>query len=89
MATKQKPYKPKSLEAATRRCRELKRQVEACERYMATQRAELILLAKLSADGPTFTNVLEIAAAKKVRNEWLALACGLNPDGTPIQRRTP
>ncbi len=88
MATKRKPYKPKSLEGAARRVRELQNIIEQYERHGQERRREVILLAKLAAKGPAFTNPLEAFAAEHIRDQWLRIV-GLNPDGTPITKGTP
>ena len=43
-------------------------------------------MAKLAADGPCFYSPLDVMAAKEVRDRIL-WSFGLNPDGTPTQRR--
>lgn len=78
---KQKPYKSRSLPAAERRVRELKRQVHYLNDALGRRMNDCKTLAMLAAEGPCFDNPLHAMAAKAVRDRELK-ECGLNPDGT-------
>jgi hypothetical protein len=86
MATKEKPYRAKTLSGAQTYVRMLlksRRQIiELLERY-AVERKQMAMLA---ADGPAFTNPLQAMAAKLVRDEILRSECRMNPDGSPLTR---
>lgn len=82
---KTKPYKAKTLSGAQSYARMLIKSrakiVALLERYARERK----LMAKLAADGPCLLNPLELATAKKLRNEILRNECRLNPDGTPLK----
>lgn len=74
-------YKPKSLSGATRRVRELERQIAARDQLLDRWKLERRQLAKLAATGPAFSNPLEAMEAEKLRDGILT-SLGMRPDGT-------
>lgn len=91
MTRKPKPYKAKSLSGAQARVRQLMKHIDTYESICVRMRAELIACAKLAADGPAFSNPLDVMDAKRIRDRVLKDYCNLTPCGTPIvyQRRKP
>ena len=63
-----KPYKAKSLKAAERAVRSLRKQRAERDELLNIFDRERKMLAKLAADTPQFFNPLEVMAAKKIRD---------------------
>lgn len=58
-----KPYTAKSLPAAQRRARYLRKQLDEAHELIAQFHRDRVVLAKLAATGPCFFNPLEAFAA--------------------------
>lgn len=80
-------YRYKSVENAVRRIRELEQQIKELEDIATRYQNETVVLAKLAATGPAYFNLLEAMAAQRIRDRILRDKCGLNPDGTFINKR--
>jgi hypothetical protein len=65
---KQKPYKGKTLQGAVRRIGQLQNQVEECHALLNQWSYERMLMAKLAADSPQFSNPLDVVTAKRIRD---------------------
>lgn len=90
-----KPYKAKSLKNAEIMVRQLRRQVQECDRYLGhwmnrckVLSNELRLVSRLAVKEPAFFSLLESCEAVKIRDRVLAES-GMNPDGTLIPKTTP
>lgn len=83
-AKKRKPYKPRSLKGAEVYVRNLRSQLDDMNRYLVREQHTSRLLARLSATGPAFNNLLVALEARSRRDQILA-ELGMNPDGTPKQ----
>jgi hypothetical protein len=81
-AKKRKPYKPRSLKGAEVYVRNLRFQLSEMERYDRWKSHALNMLAKLAAEGPSFSNPLDVYEAKKIRDQILD-SLGLTPEGRP------
>lgn len=64
-------HKFKSLNGALRRIRELRRHINERDELLDSWSRERKLLAKLAADTPQFYNPLQVAEAKRIRDEIL------------------
>lgn len=80
-----KPYVAKSLAAAQREVRRLRKLVDRLRKISDAEFDNTKALAMLAADGPAFDNPLHVVAAKKIRDTILRLRCRLNPDGSFIK----
>lgn len=81
---KPKPYTARSLPAAQRRARYLRKELDRAHELIQQLHKNQIALAKLAADGACFLNPLDVYDAQKIRNEVLRKFCRLNPDGSRI-----
>jgi len=86
MNRKSKPYVARSLPAAQRRARYLRKQLDQAHELIAKFGQDRIALAKLAAKGPCFFNPLDVMAAEKIRDEILLKYCNLLPDGSFVKR---
>lgn len=84
---KKKLYKARSIAGAERRVRNLQKLLGFYEAITRQYTHELIMLAKLAATGPAFTNPSEVVAAERLRDELLRRN-SMNPDGTFINLRS-
>lgn len=83
MATKQKPVRRfKTHAAAEQRLAQVEEKLEQERDRLERCRQQMLMLAKLAADGPCFFNPLHVAEAKALRNDLLYQA-GLRPNGQP------
>jgi hypothetical protein len=83
---KAKLYQAKTLSGAQSRVRQLQKQLFSMAETLGQYRNDRKWMAMLAAEGPCFSNPLEAMAAKIRRDEILRVQCGLNPDGTPLNR---
>lgn len=68
----QGPAKPTQVEATTAwNTRTADKKLEDAEYLLVNLRVKLLLLARLSADEPQFINLLQVQAAKSIRDEIL------------------
>lgn len=77
-----KPYKPRTLEGATKMVHKLMKQRREDGLHIQRMHHEMLLLARLAADGPCFGTPVELEDAKLVRDRILRQFLNLNPNGT-------
>jgi hypothetical protein len=82
---KEKLYTARSLPAAKREVRALRKSRRQLTELLDRVYRERNLLAMMAADGPAFRNPLLAAEAKNVRDMVLRQSCRLNPDGSPLK----
>jgi hypothetical protein len=83
VATRQKPVRRfKTHAAAEQRLAQVEAKLEQERDRVERCRQQMLMLAKLAADGPCFLNPLHVAEAKALRNDLLYQA-GLRPNGQP------
>jgi hypothetical protein len=63
-----KPYKAKSLKAAEREVRSLRRRISVMRDLLDQFDRERKLMARFAADTPQFSNPLQVWEAKKIRD---------------------
>jgi hypothetical protein len=92
MKTKPKKTRFKTIESAEARIRLLERRIEQyeeiCTRYKRdyqTSQNVCLMLAKLAADGPAFSNPADAMTAQQGR-DMILRGAGLNPDGSLISK---
>lgn len=73
-----KPYASKSLPAANREVRRLRRMYLELDAIALGIRQERNVMARLAAKKPQFFNPLEVAAAEKLRDDILRTIPGAN-----------
>lgn len=70
----------KSQQGAERRVRELEKRLHELDSVARKMAKQLLLLARLAAEGPAFDNPLVAYEAKKIRDDILR-RMGMGPDG--------
>lgn len=80
-----KLYTPRSLPAAQRTARYLRKQLNEAHEQIKKLHTERVALAKLAAKGPCFFNPLDVMQAEKYRDQILLQYCKMLPDGTPVK----
>lgn len=78
-------YKARSLKGAQARVRNLMQKLHNLDELTRRYIRERNVMAKLAAECPAFYNSLEVYEAKNLRNEILAHACNMKPDGSPLK----
>jgi hypothetical protein len=74
-------YQGKTLSGATRRVRQLEKQIAERDATIEACAQAVAMLAKLAAKGPAFFSPLAAMEAEKLRDKILDIL-GMNPDGT-------
>ena len=86
MKTKKKPVRRfKTHAMAEQRLNQVEKKLEQERDRVERHRQNMLLLAKLAADGPCFDNPLNAMEAKALRNDLLYQA-GLRPDGSAVKK---